>query len=161
MARKCSVCIHEKRREIEKGLLSGTALRNLSASYGMSPTSLFRHAKSHIPAALVKAKQVVEEIKAETLFDRLREINSEARAILEEARAGGSKDNDLALKAIARIEKQLELEARLLGELDESTKIAVGVNVTSPPAKHDLSVLSNDELQVVIGLLKKTSTQLL
>lgn len=159
MARKCSVCIHEKRREIEKGLLSGTTLRHLSASFGMSATSLFRHAKSHIPVALVKAKQVVEEIKAETLFDRLREINSEARAILEEARAGGSKDNDLALKAIARIEKQLELEARLLGELDESTKIAVGVNIAPPPAKHDLSALSNEELQVWARLMKKAGNQ--
>jgi hypothetical protein len=161
MARNCSVCRHDKREEIDRALLAQVPFRHVAACFSISATAAFRHSKSHIPAALMKAKQAADEVKADTLFDRLREINREARAILEEARGAGSKDNDLALKAIARIEKQLELEARLLGELDESTKIAVGVNVTSPPAKHDLSVLSNDELQVMVGLLKKTSTQLL
>ena len=159
MARNCSVCRHDKREEIDRALLAQTPFRHVAACFSISATAAFRHSKSHIPAALVKAKQVADEVKADTLFDRLREINREARAILEEARGNGSKDNDLALKAIARIEKQLELEARLLGELDESTKIAVGVNIASPTAKYDLSVLTDDELRTMFGLMKKASIQ--
>ena len=39
-----------------------------------------------------------------------------------------SKDNGLALRAIARVEKQLELEGRLLGELNEATTVNVIVS---------------------------------
>jgi hypothetical protein len=35
-------------------------------------------------------------------------------------------------QAIGRIERQLELEARLLGEMDDSAKIAIGVQVAPP-----------------------------
>jgi hypothetical protein len=41
-------------------------------------------------------------------------LNRETAAILGEARTAGPKNNDLALKAIAREEKQLDFERRLL-----------------------------------------------
>ena len=45
-------------------------------------------------------------------------------------------------------EKQLDLEARLLGELSESTRIAVGVTVEAPQKyPYDLSLLSGEELE--------------
>jgi hypothetical protein len=40
-------------------------------------------------------------------------------------RADDTKNNDVALKAIARAEKQLELEGRLLGELNEGSTVNV------------------------------------
>jgi hypothetical protein len=62
-----------------------------------------------------------------TLLDRLKELNRETAAILKEARAAGTKDNDLALKAIARAEKQMELEGRSLRELKEGTTVNIVV----------------------------------
>ena len=62
----------------------------------------------------------------------------------------------IALHAIARVEKQLELEARLLGELDESTKIAVGVQANAAPSQNlDLTKLSREELQQLRALIIK------
>ena len=53
--------------------------------------------------------------RAETLWQRLKAINSETAAILAQARQ--SQNHVIALQAIARVERQVELEARLLGEL--------------------------------------------
>ncbi|MGI9074269.1 MAG: hypothetical protein ACR2JB_23815 [Bryobacteraceae bacterium] len=62
----------------------------------------------------------------------MKELNLETQFILSEAQESG--DPDIALKSIARLEKQLELEARLLGELNEQTRIAIGINRPSAAA---------------------------
>ena len=57
----------------------------------------------------------------------------------------GTNNPVIALAAISRIERQLELEAKLLGQLDESTKIAVGVNV-APQEAADYSKVPLEQL---------------
>ena len=94
------------------------------------------------------AKAAVIEVQAGTLFDRLRAINRATQEILREAR--GSQNHVVALQAIGRVEKQLELEARLLGELDDSVKIAVGIQVATKPPKPErpkLADLRPDQLE--------------
>jgi hypothetical protein len=68
-------------------------------------------------------------MQAGTLFDRLRSVCRVTQEILREAR--GAKNHIIALQAIGRIERQLELEARLLGEMDYTAKIAPGVRRVS------------------------------
>jgi hypothetical protein len=116
----CTICRHEKRNEIDEALLNGEPLRNIAKQNGTSVTALYRHKKAHITATLTSAKQATEELSAEPLFERLRAINRETAAILAEARASNSPG--LALQAIARLEKQVELEARLLSELSNSVQ---------------------------------------
>jgi hypothetical protein len=53
----------------------------------------------------------------------LRTINGAALAVLRDARA--ARDGELALKAVDRIFRQIELQAKLLGELDEHPTINV------------------------------------
>jgi hypothetical protein len=122
------------------------SFRNLASRFGTSTAALQRHRKAHLSKAiakakearesasveLVKAKEATEVQEAGTLYEQLRGIGRDTREILEKAKAAN--DNELALKAIARVEKQLELLARLLGELDESAKIAVGVQVNAAPS---------------------------
>jgi hypothetical protein len=85
---------------------------------------LNRH-KKHIPARLAKASEAAEVIQADTLLARLLSLNAETMAILREARAGRIKDNELALRAIARAEKQLELQGKLLGDLNDTPTVNV------------------------------------
>ena len=135
MPQTCTICRHEKRQEIDRALLDGGSFRNIAVRFGTSTSALVRHKKADIPATLVKAKQVEEVQDASTLFDRLRSLSNEAREILEEARA--SNNHSLALSAVGRAGKLLELEAKLLGELDSSTKVAVGINVNLSESSHD------------------------
>ena len=102
----------------------------------------------------MKAKQAVDDLRAETLWERLKSINRETAAILAEARE--SRNHVIALQAIARVERQVELEARLLGELSDSTKIAVGIQVnTPPPEPYDWRLLSDEELEQLEVILTR------
>lgn len=143
MPQACSICKHARRPEIDQALLTGESLRDIAARTGTSRTSLSRHKLEHISAALVKAKQakeareaavlakvkreneVKEEVQADSLLDQLKAIRKVTMEILKEARA--AKQLPVALAAVNRIEKQLELEGKLLGELDGSDKGSGGV----------------------------------
>src|SRR5215470_17158581 len=129
MPQTCKICRHDRRNEIDEALLNSEPLRNIAERTGTSATALFRHKKEHIARVLASTKQAAEKASAETLFDRLRAINRETAAILADARA--SNLPALALQAIARVEKQIELEARLLGDLNDSVKVAIGIKVNS------------------------------
>ena len=88
-----------------------------------------RHKAAHLPAVLVAAKQAADVSYAGSVFERLQTLRAETRAILAEARAAATPM--IALVAVGRIEKQLELEAKLLGQLNESARVAVGVTIQS------------------------------
>ena len=109
----------------------------------------------HIPRSLALAKETAEEIQAGTLFERLRSVGRVTEEILREAR--GAKNHTIALQAIGRIERQLELEARLLGELDDSARVAIGIQVSSVP---DLSHLTDEQLAEEVRILRETKAQL-
>ena len=66
-----------------------------------------RHAAEHLPA--VRAS--------------LKTVSAAALTVLRDARTAG--DGDLALKAIDRIHRQVELQAKLLGDLDERPVVNV------------------------------------
>ena len=127
MPRTCTICTHEERAAIDSALLSEEALRNIAQRFGTSPTALHRHKDKHIPPHLARASNAAEVVQADSLLDKLQSLNTETMLILREAREGD--DNELALKAIARAEKQLELQAKLLGELNEG----VTVNILAVP----------------------------
>src|SRR5207248_2630685 len=107
--------------------VNNESLRTIADRWSVSKTALLRH-RDHIPASLAKAVEAREVAEAGTLLDRLKALNRETAAILREARAEGRKGADLALKAIARTERQLELEGRLLGELNEGATVNVLVS---------------------------------
>ena len=54
---------------------------------------------------------------------QLKAINEASLAILSEARGRG--DADTTLKAVDRIQRQIELQAKLIGELDERPQVNV------------------------------------
>jgi hypothetical protein len=98
MPQVCTICRHQKRHEIDQALLAGQPFRNIAERFGTSSTALFRHKQKDLPAARLKAKQVAEVVSADTLLDRLKNLNRETAEILRDARAEGSQDNELARK---------------------------------------------------------------
>jgi hypothetical protein len=151
MPQICTICRHEKRDDIDRALLDGESFRNIARRTATSATALCRHKTQHIPRSLALAKETAEEIQAGTLFERLRSVGRVTEEILREAR--GAKNHTIALQAIGRIERQLELEARLLGELDDSARVAIGIQVSSVP---DLSHLTTEQLFEEQQILRET-----
>jgi hypothetical protein len=155
MPQTCKICRHEGREEINRALVEGESFRSIASRTGTSATALHRHKSQHIPKSLALAKEIAVEIQAGTLFDRLRSVCRVTQEILREAR--GTKNHIIALQAIGRIERQLELEARLLGELDDSARVAIGIPVSSEP---DLSDLTPEQLFAEQRILRETQERL-
>ena len=120
MPRICTVCRNDKLNEINTALVGNEAYRSVAKRFSLSPPAVFRHQSQHLPAHLAKAKQASEIAAASTLVDELLRLTKTTRQVL--ARAIEEKDGELALKAIARLERQLELKGRLLGELEDGRK---------------------------------------
>jgi len=130
--------VHAKTVKINRDLIAGATYRNIAKQYRISITAIVRH-KSHIAKAIARHEANAESkevAQAGTLLDRLRDVHRVTSEVLSEARE--SNDNTTALRAIARLEKQIELEARLLGELKDVAP--------APPPPIDLSRLSDEDL---------------
>ncbi len=159
MPRSCTICAHPKRIEIDAALMASESFRNIAARFGISTGALQRHRSQHIATQLAKAQAANEITAASALVKELKELTRKTGAVL--ARALRSKNGELALKAIARLERQLELKGRLLGQLEGhdsgrggDTRIEVvyvdarklEIDATTPTFPHGLGVSKSNEL---------------
>lgn len=121
MPRTCTVCGHPKRPAIDRALVAGeSSNRRIAAQYGTTERAIRDHKANHLKVRMLKAVDRREEADIRTAIDvvgQLRTINGAALSILKEARK--SRDGELALKAIDRIQRQIELQAKLIGELQQ------------------------------------------
>ena len=127
MPRTCTVCAHPERAAIDAALVAGTPNRRIATQHGLSEAAVRRHAAEHLPASLVTAAGEEATRQALDVLQQLKTINAAALTVLRDARA--AQDGDLALRAVDRIHRQVELQAKLLGDLDERPV----VNLTVAP----------------------------
>lgn len=123
MPRTCTICTHPNNTEIDKSLIKLQPIRGIARQFHVSHDALDRHKANCLFAVLAKAQDAREVASAETLLTELKRVNDESLLILEQVKK--AKNHELALKAIGRIEKQIELKAKLLGELSEAPTINV------------------------------------
>ena len=124
MPRTCSICTHEDRHTIDRALVGGEgALRTISDHFSVSKTALIRHKDAHLPAALVKAREAEDVVRADELLSQVRGLQDRTLAILSASEAAG--ELRTALAAIREARGNLELLAKLLGELDEAPRVNV------------------------------------
>lgn len=151
--RPCTVCTHEKRQEIDKALITGTTHRNVAEQFRLSPSAVYRHKRGHLAARLKRAfeaketRQAVELVqhRAETrakevgqaidVVRQLQAINSACLEVLQKSRTDGK--HALSLQAVDRIHRQIELQAKLLGELQDA---GPQVNVLIAPEWREIRV---------------------
>jgi len=127
VSRTCTICAHPERRAIDRVLVGGSAsFRNIPERFGLSTTAVFRHRTACLPAALVQAAGAEEVRQALDVLQQLRHINAAALSVLRDARAAG--EGELVLRAVDRVLKQVELQAKLLGDLDDRPQINVLVS---------------------------------
>ena len=140
MPRTCTVCSNPERGAVDWALVAGAAFPALAAKYRVSEDALGRHKANHLPAALAKAQEAEEVAHADDLLGKVRDLQGRALAILDKAEDAG--DLRTALGAIREARGNLELLAKLLGELDERP-----VNVLVSPEWLELRM-------VIVGALE-------
>ena len=116
MPRKCSVCSHPEREAIDQHLVNGEAMNKLAALYRVSSDALNRHNASHLPATLIKSQGIAEITRADLLVSELSQLQVRTLEILAQAEDSG--ELRTALVAIAQARSNLELMAKLQGQLE-------------------------------------------
>lgn len=127
MPRACTICAHAERAAIDTTISAGRSYRNIAQQYGVGYTAVARHASEHIAAAVASSQSAKREGAALDVVAQLRAINGAALAVLQDARK--ARDGELTLKAIDRLQRQIELQAKLLGDLSDAPQ----VNITVTP----------------------------
>jgi hypothetical protein len=160
MPRSCTVCAHPKREEIDRALVEGVSAAEISGRYRtIGERAVRRHRSNHLPAKLVMAEKAAEVAEADNLLDQVGDLQRRALAILDKAEAAG--ELKTALSAIREARGNLELLAKLLGELDE--RPAVNLNV-SPEWLELRAVIVTalephpEALGAVVGMLERTDS---
>lgn len=124
MSRPCLCCTSPARNAIDEAILNDEPESSIAARFNVSRSSVNRH-KAHPPTSIVKAETIREIRVAVTIADKLADLERETREILAEARGAIGKDNRLALQALARLERQYEIRARIEGELGPENQVNV------------------------------------
>ena len=117
MPRNCTVCAHDERHQINVALVHREPYRHIAKRSGVSTAALQRHVRDHLPKLLVEATQALEVAEADDLLTEVRDLQARTLAILEATEE--THEHRVALTAIREARGNLELLARLLGELDE------------------------------------------
>jgi hypothetical protein len=124
VAQPCTVCAHADRRLIDRALVVGRETnRKIAQAYGVSEFALWRHKADHIPERLAKAQEATDVRAALDVLTQLKAINAASLEVLRQAREDGK--GGLVLAAVDRVQRQIELQARLLGELDDRPTLNV------------------------------------
>jgi hypothetical protein len=115
--RSCTVCEHAERETIDRALVGDSSNLSVSSLFGVSESAVRRHKANHLPAKLVMAQAAEEVAQADDLLGQLKDLQRRTLAILKAAES--TNQHRTALSAIREARSNLELLAKLLGELDE------------------------------------------
>lgn len=128
--RKCTICEHPKRKEIDKACIrDGAIIRSIARHFDLAHASLSRHVSGgHITAKITKAVKAQEIVEADNLLNEVQEIQNVTEIIIKSAmdrkrtveiegkdREVPHPDHHTALKALDTRGKQIELKGKILG----------------------------------------------
>ncbi|MCH9650806.1 MAG: hypothetical protein K0U98_21440 [Deltaproteobacteria bacterium] len=173
MPRVCSICRHPEREAIEKALVGNDAgYRSIAKRFAISESALFRHRQKHLPEVLARglaavptpvhgtvgegsepdshAKRIAnhhqaledqQDRHAIDVMQQLKAINAACLEVLRQARADGK--HSILLRAVDRIARQIELQAKLLGQIQDTQT----VNIAILPEWHGIRQMVLEALQ--------------
>jgi transposase-like protein len=119
MSRKCTVCGHPNKDEIDKALVSKGAIRDIARQFDIDKSALSRHKQNHLPSILARAEDAKEVTKANNLIDEIERLRVKAERIARKAEKKG--DYRTALAGIRELTRIVEILAKMQGELKEHT----------------------------------------
>ena len=115
MNKRCSVCTHPSRAEIDRALLAGLPYRPLAARYGLSPSALSRHT-CHLNQKLALQEHRAHQAGQQALLDHLDLLSSRLDRLYHTAADFRSRNK--ALGCLRESIRLLSLQERFRLSLD-------------------------------------------
>src|SRR5437588_10276308 len=133
MSRTCTICSHPKLVNIDRQLLRGDMLNSIAHRFHVSPDAVGRH-RRHMRTAMLKVQAAAEKqdlVYGQTLIDEVKLIKADAERLQLEAE--GRRDIRAALQAIRERVGIVELQAKLMGEIQTGNRsVTVNLQTISP-----------------------------
>jgi len=128
MPRSCTVCSHESRYEIDAILVDRSkTYRDIAGQYGVSKTAVGRHvSEGHIGELISLAADAERAARADSLLDRIEDLQARTLAILEASEE--TREHGTALSAIREARRNLELIGEVTKELDRTPSFNLHLN---------------------------------
>lgn len=114
----CTVCTHPKTPAIDRALATRAgSYRTIARQHGVSRDALGRHLHEHLPQTLAKGHEAREVARADELLTQVRALQHKTLSLLLRAESAG--DLRTALSGIREARSNIELLARLAGQIQE------------------------------------------
>ena len=126
MVRACTICTHKDVDEINRRVVSGDSIAEIARNFGLSDDALRRHADKHIPKFIIASPSAKEVTEADLLLKKIEEYEGDAKRYRDMAEANG--DIEIALKAVDRALKCIELSSKVRGLIQDQPQINILVN---------------------------------
>ncbi len=126
MPRRCTICAHESRTEIDRALVSREPYRAIACRFDVGRESLRRHVEEHLPETLALAEKAREAARADDLLDQIRALQGVTFRALKRAEA--AEDWAVLFRAVREGRQNAETMGKLLGRLDERPQINISMN---------------------------------
>ncbi len=120
MSRRCSVCSHQGRDDIDQALVRGQGMRGVAGRFGVSASAIQRHASRHIRPAIKLAVQQYEGLRIGGLAARLAVLADTAEAVRLSAMQSG--DAAIVLRSLDSERALIADLMRILGHDAESVR---------------------------------------
>ena len=126
MPRTCTICTYPEREAIDEALVGGSSNLSVSSLFDVSEAAVRRHKSNHLPTTLAKAEEAKEVSRADDLLKQVRALQNKTLNLLLKAESAG--DLRTALQGVREARGNVELLAKLSGELDERPVVNVLVS---------------------------------
>src|SRR5215212_572586 len=128
MTRVCTICTHEDRYEIDTVLVDRSkSYRDIAGQFGLSKTAIGRHVSDgHISELIALAADAERSAQADTLLDRIEDLQARTLAILEASEE--TREHGTALSAIRESRRNLELIGEVTKELNRTPTLNLHLN---------------------------------
>ena len=138
MPRKCSICTHPDKLNIEVDILSSVPFRAIATKYNVGRAPLKRHFDNgHISQETIKAEELRKIAYSENLLVKLMYLQNEALKVLDEAKDPEDGQPLTVLSAIGRVHGMIETQAKRAGRLREQ-EINILINPTWLSLKQEI-----------------------
>lgn len=129
MGRSCSVCQHPDLVGIESEIAKQIPLSAIARHFAQPRDNLRRHRDKCMKEKMALAKVNAEKELGTSCLPVIQQLRMLQESTLEILR--GAKDEHISLKASSEVRKNLELMARLTGEISPNgVTVGVGINLT-------------------------------
>ncbi len=111
MGTRCRICVHKKRKIIDREIVAGADKVKLAKKYDLPYSSLYAHSRDHIARQMVTGYEMKLKQNGLDVFQELDDLMVSTRKILDTATK--KKQAGLALSAIRELRNSLALVSQI------------------------------------------------